>query len=144
MSGVSLVDMINNLLINIFAANKYISESGAKTSLSGYSISNKVSLKQGNLYLFKVDGSENFPADIAFMAKMHVHEYHTVTGTHEETHLDENGNEVTVIVEDWGIVSETVYEPLSTHYHSSKSVKSTLQTDSRSEATSALKERLRK
>ena len=114
-------NLVTNVALTVAEANKYISESGAKTSLSGYSISNKVSLKQGNLYLFKVDGSENFPTDIAFMAKVHIHEYHTVTGTHEETHLDENGNEIKVIVEDWGIVSETVYEPLSTHYHSSNS-----------------------
>ena len=114
-------NLVTNVALTVAEANKYISESGAKTSLSGYSISNKVSLKQGNLYLFKVDGSENFPTDIAFMAKVHVHEYHTVVDTHEETHLDENGNEIKVIVEDWGIVSETVYEPLSTHYHSSNS-----------------------
>src|SRR5574344_989198 len=87
-------NLVTNVALTVAEANKYISESGAKTSLSGYSISNKVSLKQGNLYLFKVDGSENFPADIAFMAKVHIHEYHTVTGTHEETHLDENGKEI--------------------------------------------------
>lgn len=121
-------NLVKNVALTVAEANKYISESGTKTSLSDYSISNKVSLKQGNLYLFKVNGSEyfpygseNFPADIAFMAKVHIHRYHTVTGTHEETHLDENGNEITVIVEDWGIASETVYEPLPTHYHSLKS-----------------------
>lgn len=111
-------NLVTNVALTVAETNKYISESGEKTSLSGYSISNKVSLKQGNLYLFRVDGSDNFPANIAFMSKVHIHEYHTVTGTHEETHLDENGNEVTVIVEDWGIASETVYEPLHSYYHS--------------------------
>ena len=111
-------NLVTNVALTVAEANKYISESGTKTSLSGYSISNKVSLKQGNLYLFRVDGSENFPADIAFMSKVHIHEYHTVTGTHEETHLDDNGNEIPVIVEDWGIASETVYEPLHSYYHS--------------------------
>lgn len=111
-------NLVTNVALTVAEDNKYISESGEKISLSGYSISNKVSLKQGNLYLFRVDGSENFPANIAFMAKVHIHEYHTVTGTHEETHLDENGNEITVIVEDWGIASETVYEPLHSYYHS--------------------------
>lgn len=111
-------NLVTNVALTVAEADKYISESGEKTSLSGYSISNKVSLKQGNLYLFRVDGSENFPANIAFMSKVHIHEYHTVTGTHEETHLDENGNEITVIIEDWGIASETVYEPLHSYYHS--------------------------
>ena len=111
-------NLVTNVALTAAETNKYISESGEKTSLSGYSISNKVSLKQGNLYLFRVDGSENFPADIAFMSKVHIHEYHTVTGTHEETHLDDNGNEIPVIVEDWGIASETVYEPLHSYYHS--------------------------
>ena len=111
-------NLVTNVALTVAKANKYISESGEKISLSGYSISNKVSLKQGNLYLFRVYGSENFPANIAFMSKVHIHEYHTVTGTHEETHLDENGNEITVIVEDWGIVSETNYEPLHSYYHS--------------------------
>ena len=111
-------NLVTNVALTVAEADKYISESGEKTSLSGYSISNKVSLKQGNLYLFRVDGSENFPANIAFMSKVHIHEYHTVTGTHEETHLDENGNEIPVIVEDWGIASETVYEPLHSYYHS--------------------------
>ena len=111
-------NLVTNVALTVAETNMYISESGEKISLSGYSISNKVSLKQGNLYLFRVDGSENFPANIAFMSKVHIHEYHTVTGTHEETHLDENGNEVTVIVEDWGIASETNYEPLHSYYHS--------------------------
>ena len=111
-------NLVTNVALTVAEADKYISESGEKTSLSGYSISNKVSLKQGNLYLFRVDGSENFPANIAFMSKVHIHEYHTVTGTHEETHLDENGNEITVIVEDWGIASETNYEPIHSYYHS--------------------------
>lgn len=111
-------NLVTNVALTVAETDKYISESGEKTSLSGYSISNKVSLKQGNLYLFRVDGSDNFPANIAFMSKVHIHEYHTVTGTHEETHLDENGNEITVIVEDWGIASETVYEPLHSYYHS--------------------------
>lgn len=111
-------NLVTHVALTVAEANKYVSESGEKTSLNGYSISNKVSLKQGNLYLFKVADSENFPANIAFMAKVHIREYHTVTGTHEETHLDENGNEVTVIVEDWGIASETVYEPLHSYYHS--------------------------
>ena len=111
-------NLVTNVALTAAETNKYISESGEKTSLSGYSISNKVSLKQGNLYLFRVDGSENFPANIAFMSKVHINEYHTVTGTHEETHLDENGNEIPVIVEDWGIASETVYEPLHSYYHS--------------------------
>ena len=112
-------NLVTNVALTVAEADKYISESGEKISLSGYSISNKVSLKQGNLYLFRVDGSENFPANIAFMSKVHIHEYHTVTGTHEETHLDENGNQIPVIVEDWGIASETVYEPLHSYYHSS-------------------------
>lgn len=111
-------NLVTNVALTVAEADKYISESGEKTSLSGYSISNKVSLKQGNLYLFRVDGSENFPANIAFMSKVHIHEYHTVTGTHEETHLDDNGNEIPVIVEDWGIASETNYEPLRSYYHS--------------------------
>ena len=110
-------DLVTNVALNVAEADKYISESGAKTSLSGYSISNKVSLKQGNLYLLTVRYIEDFPTDIAFMAKVHVHEYRTVEGTHTETHLDENGNEVPVIVTDWRTDYETVYEPLPTHYH---------------------------
>lgn len=114
-------NLVTNVALTVSEANKYFSKSGVVTSLSGYSISNKVSLKQGNLYLLKVDGFENFPTDIAFMTKEHTHKYHFVAGTHVETHLDENGNEVPVIVEDFGIDSRSVYEPLPTHYHPLKS-----------------------
>lgn len=113
--------LVTRVALNVAEADKYISESGTKTKESGYSISNKVSLKQGNLYLLEVAYDENFPTNIAFVAKVHTHEYRVVTGTHTETHLDENGNEVPVIVTDWSTDYETVYEPLPTHYRQSNS-----------------------
>lgn len=89
-------DLASNIALEEVEHNKYISTSGETIESEGYSISNKVRLKQGNLYLFNVDSTEDFPADISLMTKVYENEYRTPSGT---TGID------------------TVYEPLSTNYY---------------------------
>ena len=91
-------NLVSNIALSVIEANKYISTSGIKTTLTGYSISNKVRLKQGNLYLFNTGSTENFPADISLMAKVDKHTYSTPSGT--------TGTDI-------------IYEPLPTYYRSS-------------------------
>ena len=95
-------NLVSNIAFSVIAANKnkYISTSGIKKTLTGYSISNEISLKQGNLYLLKVGSTENFPDDISLMTKVDKHKYSKPSGAR-------------------GI--DTVYEPLPTYYRSSTS-----------------------
>lgn len=90
-------DLVPRLQVSEAEHNKYISTSGKKITLSLYSISNKLSLKQGNLYLFFLDNFNNFPDNIALMAKVDEHTYRTPSGT--------TGTDI-------------VYEPLPTYYRS--------------------------
>lgn len=78
----------------------YISTSGEKIGSPDYNISNEISLKQGNLYLFEVGSTEGFPDDISLMTKVDKHTYSTPSGT--------TGTDI-------------VYEPLPTYYRSSTS-----------------------
>ena len=84
--------------VEVAEEGKCISTSGQKINKEGYSISNKLSLKQGNLYLL-LENIENDPDDIACMAKVSEHTYRTPSGT---TGID------------------IVYEPLQTYYRSSE------------------------
>ena len=88
-------DIVSTLTFNASETNKYISQSGTKNNLSGYSISTILSLKQGNLYLLKTNGS--LPSDIAIMTKVDTRTYTSPSGIAR---------------------TETVYEPLPTHYQS--------------------------
>ena len=91
-------NLVSNIALSVTKSNKYISTSGTETTLTGYSISNEIKLKQGNLYLLKVGSTENFPVDISLMTKVDKHTYSTPSGT--------TGTDI-------------VYEPLPTYYRSS-------------------------
>ena len=93
-------NLVSNIALSVIEANKnkYISTSGIKTTKTGYSISNEVSLKQGNLYLLTVGSTEGFPVDISLMTKVDKHTYSTPSGT--------TGTDI-------------VYESLPTYYRSS-------------------------
>ena len=91
-------NLVTHIDLAVNKNNYYLSTSGKQISKTGYVITNKVSLSRGNLYLFKVEGSENFLADVSLMSKVHTHQYTTPSGS---------------------TATETVYEPLPTHYYSS-------------------------
>ena len=74
-------DLVTHIDLAANTNNYYFSTSGVQTSKSGYVITSKVSLNQGTLYLFKVDGSENFPSDISLMTKVHTHRYTNSSGS---------------------------------------------------------------
>ena len=80
--------------------NAYYSTAGegGPIVLNGYSISQPVDLKQGNLYLLNVGTTTDSPSDISFVTKVHEHTYADSTGA---TH------------------SEITYEPQPTHYYTS-------------------------
>ena len=83
-------------------SNKVILTDGTKvergSSSYGYFISRKISLKQGNLYLWTIDTTTINNNDISFISKVSTHEYDTDTET----------------------LYDTVYEPLPTHYHTNE------------------------
>lgn len=80
-------------------SGKYISINGEEVTNSNYFISNKISLKQGCLYIVNWNGTpiESYTSDISIISKVHEREYVDSTGA---TH------------------SEITYEPLPNHYQS--------------------------
>ena len=98
----------------------YISTTdGSIKTGSSMVLANSISLKEGTIYLLPMSDVENLPADVSFFSKVNVHHYHYLTGTHTETRTDtQTGKQYTIEVEEWGEKTETVYEPISTHYHS--------------------------
>lgn len=92
---------VTEINLNSNIANKYISTSGQQTTNNLYSISNVISLKQGNLYLFNAKYNSNapdvsaYPADLSLISKV-------------STHTHSKG-------------TDTVYEPLSTLYQTNGS-----------------------
>ena len=92
-------DLVNTINFTQAEINKVILTDGTKVSMGtssyGYFISSKISLKQGNLYLWNVDTVTIHNNDISFISKVSTHEYKTETET----------------------LYDTVYEPLHTHYH---------------------------
>ena len=95
-------DLVNTINFTKAEINKVILTDGTKvsrrTSSYEYFISSKISLKQGNLYLWNVDITTINNNDISFISKVSTHEYKTETET----------------------LYDTVYEPLHTHYHSNE------------------------
>ena len=98
-------NLVTNVPLTVNEINKVILTDGTKgsmgTSSYGYFISSKISLKQGNLYLWRVDMPTISNNDISFISKVSTHKYETETET-QLTLLD------------------IVYEPLHTHYHSNE------------------------
>ena len=92
---------VTEININSAIANKYISTSGQQTTNNLYSISNVISLKQGNLYLFNPKFNNTtydvstYPADLSLISKVSTHQHSKGT--------------------------DTVYEPLSNLYKSNGS-----------------------
>lgn len=92
---------VTEINLNSDIANKYISTSGQQTTNNLYSISNVISLKQGNLYLFnpKFNNTQydvsTYPDDLSLISKV-------------STHTHSKG-------------TDTVYEPLSNLYKSNGS-----------------------
>ena len=95
-------DLVNTINFTKAEINKVILTDGTKASMGtssyGYFISSKISLKQGNLYLWNVDITTIQNNDISFISKVSTHKYETETET----------------------LYDTVYEPLPTHYHSNE------------------------
>ena len=103
--------------LTVGTQNYAINESGVATAKSGYSISTKVAVKEGTLYLLTL--SADMPTDVSLFAKRHVHVYYPITGYQDVTTTLEDGTTVTVREPIYGDATEQVtYEPLSTHYMS--------------------------
>ena len=96
-------DLVKNINFTEAESNKVILTDGTKVSRGsssyGYFISSKISLKQGNLYLWSIDINTINSNDISFISKVHERKYVDSVGA---TH------------------SEITYEPLPTHYHSNE------------------------
>ena len=106
-------------------ANSYIGSSSISSGwnnpilgASGIRVSKPISLSQGCLYLLQVDPSvfSSVPSDISFVSKVHTYTYNVFSGTHTETKFDEDGNSISVIVNDWNTSTKTVYSTLPTKY----------------------------
>ena len=95
-------NLVKNINFTEAESNKVILTDGTKVSRGsssyGYFISSKISLKQGNLYLWNIDITTINNNDISFISKVSTHEYKTETET----------------------LYDTVYEPLPTHYYVNK------------------------
>lgn len=79
---------------------------------------NTITMKEGTIYLLPMQDVESLPSDVSFFSKVNVHKYHYITGTHTETRTDtQTGEQYEIEIEEWGEKPETVYEPMSTHYH---------------------------
>ena len=89
---------VTNKSLSIDDNNAYYSTAGegGPIVLNGYSISQPVDLKQGNLYLLNVGTTTDSPSDISFVTKVHERTYADSTGA---TH------------------SQITYEPQPTHYY---------------------------
>ena len=95
-------DLVNTINFTQAEINKVILTDGTKVSRRTgsyeYFISSKISLKQGNLYVWNVDVTTISNNYISFISKISTHEYKTEIET----------------------LYDTVYEPLPTHYHSNE------------------------
>ena len=111
----------DTLALSTASTGKYISvDTKTEKPGTGLAISAPVELKEGTIYLLKVGSIETLPSDISIFTKRVDRKYHVISGTHTEIHIVD-GQEVEVIVEDWTEKIDTVYEPLSSHYHSVQS-----------------------
>ena len=107
----------HSINLTVASANRAINANGENVSLSGYSISNKVSVKEGILYLLAL--SADMPTNVSLFAKQHEHVYYPITGYQDVTTTLEDGTTITVREPIYGAAqTDVVYEPLSTHYMS--------------------------
>ena len=111
------IDYTHTEALAIGTENYVINASGVATAKSGYSISDKITVKKGTLYFFKL--SADVPTDVSLFAKRHVHVYYPITGYQDVTTTLEDGTNVTVREPIYGKATEQVtYEPLPTQYMS--------------------------
>lgn len=110
--------------LTVYKPNRFIGSShvnggnNAELFKNDFNISNTISLSRGCLYLLEVDPTylPSVPPEISFVSKVHTYTYNVFSGTHTETKKDEDGNSISVIVNDWTTSTNTVYSALPTKY----------------------------
>lgn len=107
--------------VTVAIENAYIYKDGSQGSASGWAISNSVSVKEGSLYLLKLNATTSVPDGYCLFAKRHVHTYYPITGYEDKevTIVRPDGSTETITVREpvYGDAqTEVVYEPRSFHY----------------------------